>query len=98
LTVRSAVTVAEALAVGEAFSPDVALLDVMLPDMDGFEVARRLRADRAPVRIIFLTARDTRQDRSRGRASGGDDYVTKPLGLEELVARVRPVLAGAERV
>jgi two-component system, OmpR family, response regulator len=65
---------------------------VMLPDMEGFDVARRLGAEHARVPIIFLTARDATEDRVRGLTVGGDDYVTKPFSLEELVARVRALL------
>jgi two-component system OmpR family response regulator len=68
------------------------LLDIMLPDMEGFEVAERLGAQRASLPIIFLTARDATQDKVRGLTSGGDDYVTKPFSLEELVARIRVIL------
>ena len=64
----------------------------MLPDMEGFEVAERLGAQRAGLPIIFLTARDATQDKIRGLTSGGDDYVTKPFSLEELVARIRAIL------
>src|SRR4051812_40609599 len=68
------------------------ILDVMLPDMEGFEVAERLGADRGQVPIIFLTARDATEDKVRGLTTGGDDYVTKPFSLEELVARIRTIL------
>ena len=68
------------------------VLDVMLPDMEGFEVARRLGAQRAEIPIIFLTARDATEDKVRGLTLGGDDYVTKPFSLEELVARIRTIL------
>jgi two-component system OmpR family response regulator len=68
------------------------LLDVMLPDMEGFDVAQRLGAQRADIPIIFLTARDATEDKVRGLTAGGDDYVTKPFSLEELVARIRTVL------
>jgi two-component system OmpR family response regulator len=64
----------------------------MLPDMEGFEVAQRLGAQRAEVPIIFLTARDATEDKVRGLTLGGDDYVTKPFSLEELVARIRTIL------
>jgi two-component system, OmpR family, response regulator len=87
-----AATGAEALAKLRDTRPHVMLLDVMLPDMEGFDVARQLGAERARVPIIFLTARDATQDRVRGLTVGGDDYVTKPFSLEELVARVRALL------
>jgi two-component system, OmpR family, response regulator len=82
----------EALAAVQEHSPDLVVLDVMLPDLDGFEVCRRLRQDRIDTPVIFLTARDTAEDRLRGLTIGGDDYVVKPFGVEELVARVRVVL------
>lgn len=72
--------------------PDLLVLDVMLPDIDGFEIARRLRQDGRRVPILFLTAKDATEDKVRGLTLGGDDYVTKPFSLEELVARVRAVL------
>jgi two-component system, OmpR family, response regulator len=71
---------------------DLVVLDVMLPDTDGFEVVRRLREDGLRVPVIFLTARDTRADKVTGLTLGGDDYLTKPFGLEELAARIRTVL------
>jgi two-component system OmpR family response regulator len=71
---------------------DLVVLDVMLPDGDGFEVVRRLRRDGFGVPVIFLTARDTEADKVAGLSLGGDDYMTKPFGLEELAARVRTVL------
>ena len=76
-------------------SPDLVVLDVMLPDIDGFEVCRRLRAqgDRTPV--LFLTARDGTEDKVRGLTLGGDDYLVKPFSLEELVARIEAVLRRA---
>jgi two-component system, OmpR family, response regulator len=88
----SAATGTEALAAIESFRPQVMILDVMLPDMDGFEVAGRLGAERGHVPIIFLTARDATEDKLRGLTSGGDDYMTKPFSLEELVARIRVIL------
>jgi two-component system, OmpR family, response regulator len=91
-TVESAGTGADALRAVAAFKPDLLVLDVMLPDMEGFEVARRLGAQRARVPIIFLTARDDTDDKVRGLTLGGDDYVTKPFSLEELVARIRSIL------
>lgn len=90
--VASAGTGAEALSTVRNHRPHVMLLDVMLPDMEGFDVAKRLGAERARVPIIFLTARDATEDRVRGLTVGGDDYVTKPFSLEELVARVRALL------
>ncbi len=72
--------------------PHLVLLDVMLPDLDGFEVARRLRQEGRRVPILFLTARDATEDKVRGLTLGGDDYVTKPFSLAELLARVRAVL------
>lgn len=71
---------------------DLVILDVMLPDTDGFDVVRRLRADRCEVPVIFLTARDTQADKVSGLTIGGDDYITKPFGLEELAARISTVL------
>jgi two-component system OmpR family response regulator len=71
---------------------DLVILDVMLPDTDGFEVVRRLRRDGSAVPVMFLTARDTQADKVAGLTIGGDDYITKPFGLEELAARIRTVL------
>ena len=93
--VDSAGTGAEALSQVQAFRPDLIVLDIMLPDMEGFEVAKRLGAQRAKVPIIFLTARDDTNDKVRGLTLGGDDYVTKPFSLEELVARIRSILRRA---
>jgi two-component system OmpR family response regulator len=90
--IESAGTGAGAIAAVGSFKPDLIVLDVMLPDMDGFDVARRLGAERARVPIIFLTARDATEDKVRGLTVGGDDYVTKPFSLEELVARIRSVM------
>jgi len=80
-----------------AIQPDLIVLDVMLPDIDGFEVCRRIRAAGNEVPVIFLTARDTSSDTVTGLAIGGDDYVTKPFSVEALVARVRAVLRRASR-
>jgi len=82
----------QAMAAVTEFRPDLMLLDIMLPDMEGFEVARRLGAQRAELPIIFLTARDTTEDKVRGLTMGGDDYVTKPFSLEELTARIWAIL------
>jgi two-component system OmpR family response regulator len=82
----------EALSELERFGPDVVLLDVMLPDLDGFEIVRRMRLDGVKVPVLFLTARDTVDDKVRGLTLGGDDYVTKPFSLEEVVARVQAML------
>lgn len=81
-----------ALEAVESFRPDLVVLDVMLPDLDGFEVAKRMRerADETP--IVFLTAKDTTADKVRGLTLGGDDYVTKPFSVEELLARIATVL------
>ena len=76
----------------ETFAPDVVLLDVMLPDLDGFEVVRRMRLDGTKVPVLFLTARDSVGDKVHGLTLGGDDYVTKPFSLEEVVARVQALL------
>jgi two-component system OmpR family response regulator len=87
--VRSAGSGTEAVRAARDFSPDVVLLDVMLPDIDGLEVLRRLRANDPDVPVLFLTARDAVEDRIAGITAGGDDYVTKPFSLEEVVARIR---------
>jgi two-component system OmpR family response regulator len=90
--VSTAASGREALAQVEATNPDLVLLDVMLPDLDGFEVHKRLPGGPARLPVIFLTARRDTEDRVRGLTVGADDYVTKPFSLEELVARVRAVL------
>lgn len=72
--------------------PDAIVLDMMLPDFDGLEVMRRIRAEQPEVPVIFLTAKDALDDRIGGLTAGGDDYVTKPFSLEELVARLRALL------
>ncbi|EMQ97791.1 response regulator transcription factor [Paeniglutamicibacter gangotriensis] len=82
----------EALAAVEADTPDLAVLDVMLPDMDGFTITRRLRAAGKHFPVLFLTARDDTEDKVTGLTVGGDDYVTKPFSLDEVVARIRAVL------
>jgi two-component system, OmpR family, response regulator len=82
----------EALDTVEAFSPDLVVLDIMMPGIDGFEVARRLRNGGASLPVLFLTARDATEDKVRGLTLGGDDYMTKPFSVEELVARIRAIL------
>jgi two-component system OmpR family response regulator len=93
--VEGANTGREALERVASFKPHLMVLDVMLPDMEGFDVARRLGAERALLPIVFLTARDATEDKIRGLTTGGDDYVTKPFSLEELVARIRTILRRA---
>jgi len=82
----------EALRVAPDFRPDLLVLDVMMPGIDGFSVVRRLRQDGMSVPVVFLTARDATEDKVTGLTLGGDDYVTKPFSLEEVVARIRAVL------
>jgi two-component system OmpR family response regulator len=91
-TARAVPDGSQALTAVTTDTPDLVILDVRLPGMDGFEVCRTLRADGNDVPVIFLTARGTPDDRVSGFTKGGDDYVTKPFSLEELVARVRAVL------
>jgi two-component system, OmpR family, response regulator len=93
--VDEAVNGRRALASAQDRTPDLIVLDVMLPDLDGLEVTRRLRADGIRVPILFLTARDAVEDRVTGLTVGGDDYVTKPFALAEIVARVHAVLRRA---
>ena len=81
----------------EAFRPDLMVLDVMLPDLDGFEVQRKLIDRGLRVPVLFLTARDATEDKVRGLRVGADDYVTKPFSLEELVARIRAILRRTAR-
>jgi two-component system, OmpR family, response regulator len=85
----------DALSAVADVAPDLVVLDVMLPDLDGFEVCRRLRADGDRTPVLFLTARDATEDKVRGLTLGGDDYLVKPFSLEELVARVQAVLRRA---
>lgn len=82
----------EALEAAEQEQPDLAVLDVMLPDMDGFTVTRKLRSHGMHFPVVFLTARDDTGDKITGLTVGGDDYVTKPFSLDEVVARIRAVL------
>ena len=81
-----------AVRIARDFRPDVVVLDVMLPDMDGLDVLRRLRAEHLDVPVLFLTARDAVEHRVAGLTAGGDDYVTKPFSLEEVVARLRALV------
>ena len=90
--VQTAISGAEALRAAAADRPDLILLDVMMPDCDGFEVVRRIRSGGPRVPVIFLTARDNVHDRVNGLTLGGDDYVTKPFSLDEVLARIRAVL------
>jgi two-component system, OmpR family, response regulator len=90
--IRSAADGFGAVQAARAFQPDAVVLDMMLPDMDGLEVLRRLRAQASDVPVLFLTAKDAVEDRIAGLTGGGDDYVTKPFSLEEVVARLRGLL------
>jgi two-component system OmpR family response regulator len=90
--VATGATGEDALQLTYAFDPDLIVLDVLLPDIDGFEVCRRLRSVANDVPVIFLTARDATADTVTGLTIGGDDYITKPFSVEALVARVRAVL------
>ena len=90
--VRSAQDGATAVAQAREWRPDVVILDVMLPDADGLSVLRRLREHDRDIPVLFLTARDSVEDRIAGITAGGDDYVTKPFSLEEVVARLRGLI------
>jgi two-component system OmpR family response regulator len=93
--VTTASTGFSALDAAATTAPDLVVLDVMLPDLDGFEVCRRIRESRDLVPVIFLTARDAEDDRVTGFIRGGDDYVTKPFSLEELTLRIAALLRRA---
>jgi two-component system, OmpR family, response regulator len=95
--VTTGATGEDALQLAYAYEPDLIVLDVLLPDIDGFEVCRRLRSVANDVPVIFLTARDATVDTVTGLTIGGDDYITKPFSVEALVARVRAVLRRTER-
>ena len=95
--VTTAQTGSEALRLARDRPFDLVVLDVMLPDTDGFEVVTRLRREGCRVPVIFLTARDTEADKVTGLTLGGDDYLTKPFGLDELAARIRTVLRRTRR-
>ena len=90
--VRAAHTGSKAVAAAKDLKPDAVVLDMMLPDFDGLEVLRRMRATQPDLPVVFLTARDAVEDRIAGLTAGGDDYVTKPFSLEELVARLRALM------
>lgn len=90
--VRTAPDGLTALKVAREFRPDAAVLDIMLPDFDGLQLMQRIRADGNSTPILFLTAKDALEDRIAGLTAGGDDYVTKPFSLEEVVARVRGLI------
>jgi len=90
--VTTAGTGREAVEAAERDQPDLAVLDIMLPDMDGFSVVSRLRDGDRPLPVLFLTARDATEDKVHGLTLGGDDYVTKPFSLEEVIARIRAIL------
>jgi two-component system OmpR family response regulator len=97
--VRTAADGMTAVRAARAFRPDVVVLDMMLPDFDGLEVLRRMRTTAPEVPVVFLTARDSVEDRVAGLTAGGDDYVTKPFSLEEVVARLRGLMrrSGAQQ-
>ncbi|ASY13861.1 two-component system, OmpR family, response regulator [Candidatus Nanopelagicus hibericus] len=90
--VRTAATGSQALQIAQQFKPHALILDVMLPDQNGFEVCRQIRSEGQKVGVLFLTAKDSVEDKIAGLTIGGDDYVTKPFSLEELVARLRALL------
>src|SRR5262249_10552125 len=94
-SVRTAGNGAEAVRTGREFRPDAVVLDIMLPDFDGIEVMRKLRSELPEICVLFLTARDAVEDRVAGLTAGGDDYVTKPFSLEEVLARLRGLLRRA---
>ena len=97
--VQMAHTGGSAVSAARDLEPDAVVLDMMLPDIDGLEVLRRMRSSMPDVPVVFLTARDAVEDRVAGLTAGGDDYVTKPFSLEELVARLRGLMrrSGAQR-
>lgn len=98
-TVTTAHTGTKAIAAAKETQPDAVVLDMMLPDFDGLEVLRRMRGLDPDLPVVFLTAKDAVEDRIAGLTAGGDDYVTKPFSLEELVARLRGLMrrAGAQQ-
>ncbi|HZM75740.1 MAG TPA: response regulator transcription factor [Candidatus Limnocylindrales bacterium] len=94
--VRSAGDGMSAVRTAREFRPDAIVLDMMLPDINGLEVLRRMRGDAPDVPVLFLTAKDSVEDRVTGLTAGGDDYVTKPFSLEEVVARLRSLMRRAK--
>ncbi|TXP85776.1 response regulator transcription factor, partial [Escherichia coli] len=86
---RTAANGQEALNAVREFQPDIVVLDIMMPQIDGMEVLRRIRAGGNDVPVLFLTAKDAVEDRIAGIEEGGDDYITKPFNLEEVIARLR---------
>jgi len=90
--VRTAASGQEALRVAEEFKPHAMVLDVMLPDLNGFEVCEKIRNEGQDIGVLFLTAKDTVEDKVFGLTRGGDDYMTKPFSLEELIARLKSIL------
>ena len=90
--VATAATGGDAVQAARSMKPDAIVLDMMLPDFDGLEVMRRIRTEQPDVPVIFLTAKDGVSDRITGLTAGGDDYVTKPFSLEEVIARLRGLL------
>jgi two-component system OmpR family response regulator len=96
--VRCAADGGSAVREAKQFRPDAVVLDIMLPDLDGLEVLRRIRMDQPEVPVLFLTAKDAVEDRIAGLTVGGDDYVTKPFSVEELVLRVRSLLRRSSSV
>ncbi|AXT85701.1 DNA-binding response regulator [Aeromicrobium sp. A1-2] len=93
--IQMAHTGRQAVTAAKEFGPDAIVLDMMLPDFDGMEVLRKVRADAPEIPVLFLTARDSVEDRVAGLTAGGDDYVTKPFSLEEVVARLRGLMRRA---
>ncbi|MGH6657004.1 MAG: response regulator transcription factor [Actinocrinis sp.] len=94
---RGAARGLEAVQIAQEWQPHAVVLDVMLPDLDGTEVLRRIHQDRPQTRVLFLTARDAVEDRIAGIEAGGDDYVTKPFSLNEVVVRLRGMLRRAHQ-
>jgi two-component system OmpR family response regulator len=90
--VRTAATGSQALTIAEEFKPHAMILDVMLPDLDGFDVCRQIRNEGHQIGVLFLSAKDEMRDKVQGLTIGGDDYMTKPFSLEELVARLKALL------